>query len=77
MTMNRKVRIGELSQYLSGKSIHTLYKLVEQNRIPFERLGRDLFFDLDNIDQWMRRQGNAQVLSSESDIENGRDGNEN
>jgi len=71
MTMNRKVRIGELSQYLSGKSIHTLYKLVEQNRIPFERLGRDLFFDLDNIDQWMRRQGNAQVLSPESDIENG------
>ena len=76
MTMNRKVRIGELSQYLSGKSIHTLYKLVEQNRIPFERLGRDLFFDLDNIDQWMRRQGNAQVLSSYSDKESTRDGSE-
>jgi excisionase family DNA binding protein len=74
MTTNRKVRIGELSQYLSGKSIHTLYKLVEQNRIPFERLGRDLFFDLHSIDQWMRQQGNAQSLASESDMENGRDG---
>ena len=74
MTMNRKVRIGELSQYLSGKSIHTLYTLVEQNRIPFERLGRDLFFDLDSIDQWMRRQGNAQVLTSHSDTKSACDG---
>jgi excisionase family DNA binding protein len=55
----RKVRIKGLSEYLDGKSIHSLYKLVEKNRIPFERVGRDVFFDLDRIDAWMRRQGNA------------------
>ncbi len=76
MTTNRKVRIGELSQYLSGKSIHTLYRLVEQNRIPFERLGRDLFFDLHSIDQWMRQQGNAQFLTSHGDTTSACDGTE-
>ena len=75
MTRNRKVRIGELSQYLSGKSTHTLYKLVKQNRIPFERLGRDLFFDLDHIDQWMRREGNGDVFATKKDMEHSRNEN--
>ena len=62
MRHRRLVRIRELSQYLAGKSIHTLYKLVEENRIPYERVGRDLFFDLDRVDAWMRQLGNDEAV---------------
>ena len=57
--MRRKVRIEHLSQFLDGKSVESLYKLVERNRIPYERVGRILYFDLDRIDTWMQQQGNA------------------
>jgi hypothetical protein len=65
--VSRKVRIGELKQYLGGgRSIHTIYKDVQYNRIPFERLGRTLFFDLDKIDVWMKCQGNGDAIELES-----------
>ena len=56
--LKRKVRIHGLSDYLAGKSVNTLYKLVAGNRIPYERVGRDLYFDLDKIDAWMAVGGN-------------------
>jgi len=59
--MGRIVRIRELSQHLGGVSVHTLYKKVSAGEIPFRRLGngRTLFFDLDEIDSHMRRQGDG------------------
>ena len=64
--MSRKARIKGLSEYLAGKSVHTLYKLVRGNRIPYERVGRDLYFDLDRIDAWMANQGNADAVELQS-----------
>ena len=65
MNPKHKFRLRELANYL-GVSIHTLYKKVENNEIPFERLGtgRTLFFDLDAIDRHMRSQGNGDLLNS-------------
>ena len=65
--MSRKVRIGGLKRYLNGgRSIHTIYKDVQHNRIPYERIGRILFFDLDRIDEWMAQQGNGDAVEPQS-----------
>jgi len=64
--IQHKVRIKGLSDYLDGKSVNTIYKLVEENRIPFERVGRDLFFDLKRVDEWMRREGNGDALMAKA-----------
>ena len=65
--MSRKVRIGGLAEYLNT-SLHTLYKKVQKNEIPFERLGqgRTLYFDLDSIDAHMRAQGNGDAVEPQS-----------
>ena len=63
----KKIRIGALSEYLAGKSVHTLYKMVEAGRIPHERVGRDLFFDLETIDQWMKAHGNGGASEQRKD----------
>lgn len=67
MFRKRKVRIQGLSDYLDKKSVHTLYKMAEEDRIPYERVGRDLYFDLDKIDEWMAQQGNADVVQQLSE----------
>jgi len=38
-----------------GVSIHTLYAMVSQRRIPFVKIGRLTKFDLKAIDAWIER----------------------
>ncbi len=40
----------------TGLSVHTLYTMVSQRRIPFVKLGRLTKFDREEIDQWITRQ---------------------
>ena len=46
--------IFQLSEYLGGKSVHTLRKMAQQNVLPHYRLGRQLLFDLDQVDAVIR-----------------------
>ena len=46
--------IIQLSEYLGGKSVHTLRKMAQQDRLPHYRLGRQLLFDLDEVDEVIR-----------------------
>ncbi len=40
----------------TGLSVHTLYTMVSQRRIPFVKLGRLTKFDREEIDHWITRQ---------------------
>jgi excisionase family DNA binding protein len=37
------------------KELKTIYTMVGQRRIPFRRCGRELLFDPEEIDEWMRK----------------------
>ena len=55
MSSSRKVRLNGLSEYLNGVSRHTIRYLVRTGKIPYQKFGKTLFFDLDEIDAWMKR----------------------
>ncbi len=49
--------IDELSIYLKiPKS--TLYKLVREGKVPFQKVGRHLRFHRESIDEWLKRHEN-------------------
>lgn len=49
--------IEDLSTYLKiPKS--TLYKLVREGKVPFQKVGRHLRFHRESIDEWLKRQEN-------------------
>ena len=50
----RLLTIIDVADY-TGLSIHTLYTMVSQRRIPFVKLGRCLRFDLDRLDKWIKQ----------------------
>ena len=51
--MNRRLLdIKEVSHY-TGLSVHTLYTMVSQRRIPYVKMGRLTKFDLCEIDRWI------------------------
>ena len=50
----RLLRIKEVSER-TGLSVHTLYKMVSQRRIPFVKLGGALCFDPEKLDQWIKQ----------------------
>jgi excisionase family DNA binding protein len=50
----RLLDIHEVAEYM-GVSIHTLYAMVSQRRIPFVKIGRLTKFDLKAIDAWIER----------------------
>jgi excisionase family DNA binding protein len=51
----RLLTIQEASQY-TGLSVHTLYTMVSQRRIPYVKVGRLVKFDLQILDQWIKQQ---------------------
>ena len=59
MGEQKNLRICALSEHLDGKSVYTIYNMAEAGRIPHERAGLDLLFDLEIIDQWMKAHGNG------------------
>ncbi|MDH5670301.1 MAG: helix-turn-helix domain-containing protein [Nitrospira sp.] len=48
----RLLDIREVATY-TGLSIHTLYAMVSQRRIPFVKLGRLTKFDRYELDRWI------------------------
>ena len=51
----RLLNIQEVSEY-TGLSVHTLYTMVSQRRIPFVKVGRLVKFDLELLDKWIKQQ---------------------
>jgi excisionase family DNA binding protein len=52
--MKRLYSIAEVAEY-TGLSIHTLYTMVSQRRIPFVKVGRLTKFDLIMLDAWIKQ----------------------
>lgn len=50
----RLFNIREVAEY-TGLSVHTLYTMVSQRRIPFVKAGRLVKFDLKGIDSWIEK----------------------
>ncbi|WP_447600250.1 helix-turn-helix domain-containing protein [Nitrospira sp. Nam80] len=50
--MKRLYSVAEVAEY-TGLSIHTLYTMVSQRRIPFVKVGRLTKFDLVMLDAWI------------------------
>lgn len=50
----RLLNIREVAEY-TGLSVHTLYTMVSQRRIPFVKAGRLVKFDLKAIDSWIEK----------------------
>ncbi|MGQ0555026.1 MAG: helix-turn-helix domain-containing protein [Nitrospiraceae bacterium] len=50
----RLYHIRDVAEY-TGLSVHTLYTMVSQRRIPFVKAGRLVKFDLKSIDSWIEK----------------------
>ncbi len=50
----RLLNIQEVAEY-TGLSVHTLYTMVSQRRIPYVKVGRLTKFDLNTIDAWIEK----------------------
>jgi excisionase family DNA binding protein len=51
----RLLDIKEVAAY-TGLSVHTLYTMVSQRRIPYVKMGRLVKFDLELLDKWIKQQ---------------------
>ena len=51
----RLFSIREVAEY-TGLSVHTLYTMVSQRRIPYVKVGRLTKFDREELDRWIIRQ---------------------
>ncbi len=56
----RLLDIQQVATY-TGLSVHTLYTMVSQRRIPFVKMGRLTKFDREEIDKWITRQRVAPI----------------
>ena len=50
----RLLSIQEAAEYV-GLSVHTVYTMVSQRRIPFTKVGRLTKFDLKHLDAWIKQ----------------------
>jgi excisionase family DNA binding protein len=50
----RLVSVKEAAQY-TGLSVHTLYTMVSQRRIPYVKAGRLTKFDVGLLDNWIKQ----------------------
>ncbi len=52
VSMRKLIGVAEAAQY-TGLSVHTVYAMVSQRRIPYVKVGRLTKFDLQAIDAWI------------------------
>lgn len=57
-SMEKLMRLEEVAKYLR-LSVHTLYKMAEQRRIPALKAGKQWRFKKDEIDKWMEKHRRA------------------
>ena len=53
-SMRKLIGVTEAAQY-TGLSIHTVYTMVSQRRIPYVRVGRLVKFDMPILDAWIKK----------------------
>ncbi|MDR4470333.1 MAG: helix-turn-helix domain-containing protein [Nitrospira sp.] len=51
----RLLTVQEAADY-TGLSVHTLYTMTSQRRIPYVKMGRLTKFDRDLLDKWIKQQ---------------------
>lgn len=51
----RLLTVQEAAQY-TGLSVHTLYTMTSQKRIPYVKVGRLTKFDRETLDKWIKQQ---------------------
>ncbi len=49
----RLLNVKETAGY-TGLSVHTLYTMVSQRRIPYVKVGRRTMFDVGLLDDWLK-----------------------
>lgn len=54
VSARRLINIQEASEYV-GLSVHTLYTMVSQRRIPFVKIGRLTKFDVGLLEAWIKK----------------------
>ena len=54
VSMRKLIGVAEAAQY-TGLSVHTVYTMVSQRRIPYVKVGRLVKFDLPMLDAWIRK----------------------
>ncbi len=52
--MRKLIGVAEAANY-TGLSIHTVYTMVSQRRIPHVKVGRLVKFDVPMLDAWIQR----------------------
>ena len=50
----RLLNIQEAAQY-TGLSVHTLYTMISQKRVPYLKVGRLVKFDRAGLDKWIKQ----------------------
>ena len=53
--LNRLIDIHQVASYL-GVSVHTLYKMISQRRIPYIKVGSRVKFDPLKLEEWIKQQ---------------------
>lgn len=53
-SLRRLIGIKDAADY-TGLSVHTVYTMVSQRRIPFVKVGRLVKFDLQLLDGWIKQ----------------------
>jgi len=54
ISIRKLIGVAEAAQY-TGLSVHTVYTMVSQRRIPHIKLGRSVKFDVPMLDAWIKR----------------------
>jgi len=52
--LRRLIDINGVADY-TGLSVHTVYTMVSQRRIPYVKVGRLVKFDLNMLDGWIKQ----------------------
>ena len=53
--IQRRLLAVQEAAYYTGLSVHTLYTMVSQRRVPFVKMGRLVKFDVELVDKWIKQ----------------------
>lgn len=62
----RLLNIQDVARY-TGLSVHTLYTMVSQRRIPYVKMGRLTKFDQQAIDDWIAKNSVMPMTANKKD----------
>lgn len=54
ISIRKLTGVAEAAEY-TGLSVHTVYAMVSQRRIPYVKVGRLVKFDLGMLDAWIQK----------------------